>query len=157
MTIMRLNRHAMTRVRNGGNKIGIARTLLVCNGFCTLSSSDEAAQVSSVPLKQWAAELVQAFHNLTSSLCSSMTQYLIIHQRSLIILLLLVCYLGQGFCYREKGIMSPFIQKVRFTKFAKMCNITSHGDHVPFRTHFNGSILSYYILLIPLATMLVVQ
>ena len=48
------------------------------------SSSDEAAQVSSVPLKQWAAGLVQAFHDLTSSLCSSsMTQYLIIHQRSL--------------------------------------------------------------------------
>ena len=48
------------------------------------SSSDEAAQVSSVPLKQWEAGLVQAFHDLTSSLCSSsMTQYLIIHQRSL--------------------------------------------------------------------------
>ena len=45
------------------------------------SSSDEAAQVSSVPLKRWAAELVQAFHDLT--LCSSMTQYLIIHQRSI--------------------------------------------------------------------------
>ena len=48
------------------------------------SSSDEAAQVSCVPLKQWAAGLVQAFHDLTSSLySSSMTQYLIIHQRSL--------------------------------------------------------------------------
>ena len=34
--------------------------------------------------KQWAAGLVQAFHDLTSNLCSSsMTQYLIIHQRSL--------------------------------------------------------------------------
>ena len=47
------------------------------------SSSDEVTQVSSVPLKQWAAGLVQAFHDLTSSLCSSMTQYLMIHQRSL--------------------------------------------------------------------------
>ena len=36
------------------------------------------------PLKQWAAGLVQAFRVLTSSLCSSsMTQYPIIHQRSL--------------------------------------------------------------------------
>ena len=41
-------------------------------------------KVSSVPLKQWAAGLVQAFHDLTSSLCSSsMTPYLITHQRSL--------------------------------------------------------------------------
>ena len=49
-----------------------------------LSSSDKAAQLSSFPLKQWAAGLVQAFHDFTSSLCSSsMTQYLIIHQRSL--------------------------------------------------------------------------
>ena len=65
------------------NKISIVRKLLV--GMATApSSSDEAAQVSSVPLKQWAAGLVQAFHDLTSNLCSSsMTQYLIIHQRSL--------------------------------------------------------------------------
>ena len=48
------------------------------------SSSDEAAQVSSVPLKQWAAGLVLAFHDLPSSLCSSsLTQHLIIHQRLL--------------------------------------------------------------------------
>ena len=47
-----------------------------------LSSSDEVTQVSSVPLKQWAAGLVQAFHDLTSC-SSSMTPYLIIHQRSL--------------------------------------------------------------------------
>ena len=45
------------------------------------SSSDEAAQISSVPLKQWAAGLVQVFHDIT--LCYSITQYLIIHQRSL--------------------------------------------------------------------------
>ena len=38
----------------------------------------------SLLIKQWAEGLVQAFHDLTSSLCSSMTQYLIIyHQRSL--------------------------------------------------------------------------
>ena len=37
----------------------------------------------SVPLKQWAAGLVQGFHDLTSSLYSSMTHYLMIHQRSL--------------------------------------------------------------------------
>ena len=50
----------------------------------TPSSTNEAAQVSSVSLNQWAAGLVQAFHDLTSSLCSSsMTQYLIIHERSL--------------------------------------------------------------------------
>ena len=60
----------------------VSQKLLVGNGYCTPSSSDEAGQVS-IPLKQWAAELVQAFHDLTSSLCSSMTQYLIIHQRSL--------------------------------------------------------------------------
>ena len=68
------------------------------------SSSDEAAQVASVPLKQWAAGLVQAFHDLTSSLCSSsMTQYIRDH---FIIILLLICYLGQEFWYHEKGVMS---------------------------------------------------
>ena len=57
------------------------------------SSSDEAAQVLSVPLKQWAAELVQAFHDL------------IIRQRSL--------YNHPAgllprarIWYREKGIVS---------------------------------------------------
>ena len=71
----------MTRVRNSRNKISITRKLLVCNGHCTESYSDVAAEVSSVPLKQWAVGPVQAFHDLTSSLySSSMTQYL--HQRS---------------------------------------------------------------------------
>ena len=65
-------------------KISIAQKLLVGNGYCTPNSSDEAVQVSSAPLKQWEAGLVQAFRDLTSSLCSSsMTPYLIIHQRSL--------------------------------------------------------------------------
>ena len=48
----------MTRVRNGGNKIRTAQKLLVGTALC---SSDEAAQVLSVPLKQWAAGLVKYF------------------------------------------------------------------------------------------------
>ena len=42
------------------------------------SSSDEVGQVAII-----CPSFVQAFHDLTSSLCSSMTQYLITHQRSL--------------------------------------------------------------------------
>ena len=69
------------------------------------SSSDEAAQVSS------SLSLLSCGQRVLykPSLCSSsMTQYLIIHERSLYNhppagLLL---YLGHGFWYREKGIMS---------------------------------------------------
>ena len=111
------------RARNGGNKISIARKILVGNGFCTPSSSDETqVHVSSVPLMQWAAGLVQAFHDLPSSLCSSsMTQYLIIRQRSLYNHVLLVCYLRQGFWYREKGIVRNLIEdyRKRFRLFRK--------------------------------------
>ena len=57
----------MTRVRNGGNKISIARKLLVGIKMATAPSSDEAAQVS-VPLKQWAAGLVQAFQDFVTLL-----------------------------------------------------------------------------------------
>ena len=54
----------MTRVQNGCNKISIARKPFVGNDYAP-SSSDEVAEVLSVPLKQWEAGLVQAFHGRT--------------------------------------------------------------------------------------------
>ena len=134
--------------------------------------SYEAAQVSSVPLKQWAAGLVQEFHDLIASLCSSMTQYLIIHQRSLYnhSPAGLLRTLGKDFCIARRGLrVANFIEDYRkryhlFRKCAlqSCCDlayavanraISCHMDHmlnmrnhVTFRTHFNGSIISSLLL-----------
>ena len=96
-----------------------------------------------------------------------MTQYLIIHfiRDHFIIILLLVCYLGQGFWYRELQILL----KTKSRLFRKCviqccccdlayavakCEITRHMDHVPnVQNHvylpnifFDSSILSSHLL-----------
>ena len=82
-----------------------------------LSSSDEVAEVSSVHVKQWAAGLK---HFMTCS--SSMTQYMIIHQRSL------YNHPPAGLLPRARILVSlaNLVEDYR-----KSYHLSRHMDHVP--------------------------